>query len=223
MAVYTVGISGGSGGPYALRLLEVLLQTEHDVKAVVTTAGEKILEIECGVHLEGSLPEKQEQLRRALRIDKPEVPLELYDDKDLAAPISSGSFPAAGMVIVPCSMGSLGRIANGISSNLVTRAADVTLKEGRKLILVPRETPLGEVHLRNMLAAHRAGAVILPAMPAFYHQPKSIADMVDMVVSRILDHLGIENTIFQRWKGEGISKFLSVDETMGTDEPTGDE
>jgi 4-hydroxy-3-polyprenylbenzoate decarboxylase len=205
-------MSGGSGAPYALRLLDVLLQAEHQVKAVVSSAGEKILEIEAGLSLHGSLLEKQALLRSALKIDRAEIGLELYDSKDLAAPISSGSFPHDGMVIVPCSMGMLGRIANGISSDLISRAADVALKERRKLILVPRETPLSEIHIRNMLAVTRAGAMVLPAMPGFYHQPKSIADLVDMVVSRILDHLGVENRIFSRWKGEGISKLLAVDD-----------
>jgi 4-hydroxy-3-polyprenylbenzoate decarboxylase len=179
---------------------------------VVSSAGEKILEIEAGVNLKGSLPEKQALLRNALRVDRLEVGLELYDSKDLAAPISSGSFPHDGMAIVPCSMGMLGRIANGISSDLISRAADVALKERRKLVLVPRETPLSEIHIRNMLAVTRAGAVVLPAMPGFYHQPKTIADLVDMVVSRILDHLGVGNRLFERWRGEGVSKFLAMDD-----------
>jgi 4-hydroxy-3-polyprenylbenzoate decarboxylase len=212
MAVFTVAIAGASGAPYALRLLEALLEAQHDVKLVVSAAGEKILKLECDVELSGSLGERYEQIRRALRTATNEVPLEIFDDKDLAAPISSGSFPMSGMVIVPCSMGTIGRIANGVSTNLISRAADVCLKERRTLIVVPRETPLGEIHLRNMLRLTRAGAVVLPAMPGFYHRPTKIADLVDMVVSRILDHLGVENSIFARWKGEGVSKFLSVDE-----------
>ncbi|MFQ5512112.1 MAG: UbiX family flavin prenyltransferase [Candidatus Krumholzibacteriia bacterium] len=215
MASIIVGISGGSGAPYALRLLDVLLQSERQVKAILSPAAEKILALECDVHLEGSPLEKQAQLRNALPIDKTEVGLELYDHRDLAAPISSGSFPSSAMVIVPCSMGALGRIAAGVSSDLISRAADVTLKERRKLIVVPRETPLGEIHLRNMLAVTRAGAVVLPAMPGFYHRPQHVSDMVDMIVSRILDQLGIDNHIFKRWKGEGVSKFLSVDEDAG--------
>lgn len=212
MANIIVGISGGSASPYALRLLELLLHGDHSVKAIVSPAGAKVLEIECGVTLTGSLIEQQTQLRDALTIDRTEVDLELYDHKDVAAPISSGSFPSLGMVVVPCSMGTVGRIANGISNDLISRAADVVLKERRKLILVPRETPLSEIHLRNMLNVTTAGAVVLPAMPGFYHQPKTIDDMVDMVVSRILDQLGIDNKIFKRWRGEGVSRFLSVDE-----------
>lgn len=212
MSAYVVGISGGSGAPYALRLIDVLLQTDHEVKVIVSTAAEKVLELETGLCLAGPLVDKQEQLRQMLTVDKPEVGLELYGHKDVAAPISSGSFPSAGMVIVPCSMGTLGRIAGGISNDLISRAADVTLKERRKLIVVPRETPLSEIHIRNMLTVTQAGAVVLPAMPAFYHNPRSIADMVDMVVSRILDNLGIGNDIFKRWQGEGLEKFLAMDD-----------
>ena len=208
MSAFTVGISGGSGAAYALRLIEMLLRADEQVKVIVSPAGEKILELECEVHLAGTLMDKQSQLRDVLRIDKAEVGLELFDHKNVAAPISSGSFPSAGTVIVPCSMGTIGRIANGISSDLISRVADVTLKERRKLILVPRETPLSEIHLKNMLAVTRAGGVVMPAMPGFYHRPTCIADLVDMIVSRILDHLGIDSSIFERWKGEGVSKFL---------------
>jgi 4-hydroxy-3-polyprenylbenzoate decarboxylase len=212
MSTYIVGISGGSGAPYALRLLEVLLQAGHQVKAIVSTAGEKVLELECDIKLGDSLIEKQDGLRSALNVDRVETGLEVYEHKNVAAPISSGSFPCDGMVIVPCSMGTLGRIANGISNDLISRAADVTLKERRKLIVVPRETPLGHIHLRNMLLITEAGGVVLPAMPGFYHKPETIADMVDMVVSRILDHLGVDNTIFKRWKGEGVSRALPLDD-----------
>lgn len=209
---YIVGISGGSGAPYALRLIDLLLTAGHPVKAIISPAGEKVLELECGIKFAGTLLDKSEQLRAALKIDQPEVPLELFDHKNVAAPISSGSFPADGMVVVPCSMGTIGRIANGISNDLISRAADVFLKERRKLIVVPRETPLSEIHLRNMLTLTQAGATVMPAMPAFYHKPKSIDDMVDMIVSRILDHLGVDNSIFKRWQGEGVSKFLALDD-----------
>jgi 4-hydroxy-3-polyprenylbenzoate decarboxylase len=212
MKTFVVAISGGSGAPYALRLIELLLRAGHQVKSIVSPAGQKILEIETGIELGGTLQDKQEALRRALRIDTAEVGFELYDHQDVAAPISSGSFAHDGLVIVPCSMGTLGRIANGISSDLVSRAADVVLKERRKLIVVPRETPLSEIHIRNMLAVTRAGGVVMPAAPGFYHKPKTIDDIVNMIVSRILDHLGVDNSIFDRWKGEGIARFLAVDE-----------
>jgi 4-hydroxy-3-polyprenylbenzoate decarboxylase len=195
-----------------MRLLDAMLQTKHQVKVVISPAGEKVLAIECDVLLEGTLNEKQRQFRHALNTDAADGALEFFDHKDLAAPISSGSFPTEGMVIVPCSMGTVGRIANGVSSDLISRAADVMIKERRRLIVVPRETPLSEIHLRNMLTLRRAGAEVLPAMPAFYHRPETIDDLVDMVVSRILDRLGIENHLFKRWKGEDISRVLDIED-----------
>jgi len=208
VSAFTVGISGGSGAAYALRLIEMLLRAGEQVKVIVSPAGEKVLELECDVKLSGTLMDKESQLGSVLRIDKAEIGLELFDHKNVAAPISCGSFPSAGTVICPCSMGTVGRIANGISSDLISRVADVALKERRKLIVVPRETPLSEIHLKNMLAITQAGGIVLPAMPGFYHRPTRIAELVDMIVSRILDHLGIDNAIFERWKGEGVSKFL---------------
>jgi len=207
MACYAVGITGGSGAPYAIRLLQALVAAGHDVHAVVSPAGETVLQIECGIRMGTTLREKQAVLLGAIEsVGASPQPtpgeLRLFDPMNLAAPISSGSFPCAGMAIVPCSTGTLGRVANGVSSNLIERAADVMLKERRRLVVVPRETPLSEVHLRNMLALRQAGADILPAMPAFYHRPRTIADLVDMIVGRILDRLGIENSLFHRWGTE---------------------
>jgi 4-hydroxy-3-polyprenylbenzoate decarboxylase len=200
MAVYAVGITGGSGAPYALRLLGALVASAHDVHVVISPAGEKVMQLESGLRLGRTLREKEEALTRALEVGgEGRGSLRLFDVLNLAAPISSGSFPCAGMAIVPCSTGTLGRIANGVSSNLIERAADVALKERRRLVVVPRETPLSEIHLRNMLTLRQAGADILPAMPAFYHRPRTIADMVDMIVGRILDRLGVENSLFFRW------------------------
>jgi 4-hydroxy-3-polyprenylbenzoate decarboxylase len=206
MSVYAVGITGGSGAPYALRLLDALLTAGHEVHAVVSPAGETVVQLETGVNLSGTIREKEAALIRALEADGKPGRLRVFDHQNLAAPISSGSFPFAGMAVVPCSTGSLGRIAAGISSNLVERAADVTLKERRPLVLVPRETPLSDIHLENMLRLRRAGADIVAAMPAFYHRPKTIADMVDMIVGRVLDRLGIENTLFHRWGKDGGSR-----------------
>jgi 4-hydroxy-3-polyprenylbenzoate decarboxylase len=199
MAIYAVGITGGSGAPYALRLLNALAAAGHDVHVIISPAGEKVVRLENGIRLGKTLREKQDALIRAAEIQEGRGSLRLFDHMNLAAPVSSGSFPCAGMAIVPCSTGTLGRIAAGISSSLIERAADVALKERRRLVLVPRETPLSEIHLTNMLALRRAGADILPAMPAFYHRPRTIADMVDMIVGRILDRLGVENTLFYRW------------------------
>ncbi len=201
MAVYAVGITGGSGAPYALRLLRALLDAQHDVHLVISPAGETILQIESGIKVGKSLREKAATIATAIETQH-EARLRVFDPMNLAAPISSGSFACEGMVIVPCSTGTLGRIANGISSNLIERAADVCLKERRRLVVVPRETPLNEIHLRNMLALRQAGADILPAMPAFYHKPKNISDLIDMIVGRVLDRLGVENELFHRWGGE---------------------
>ena len=198
MAVYAVGITGGSGAPYALRLLRVLLDKGHDVHLVISPAGETILQVESGIRVGKTLREKAATIATAIETPH-EARRRVFDPMNLAAPISSGSFACEGMVIVPCSTGTLGRIANGISSNLIERAADVCLKERRRLVVVPRETPLNEIHLRNMLALRQAGADILPAMPAFYHRPRTISDMLDMIVGRILDRLGVENSLFYRW------------------------
>ena len=201
MAVYAVGITGGSGAPYALRLLRVLLDKGHDVHLVISPAGETILQVESGIRVGKTLREKAATIATAIETQH-EARLRVFDPMNLAAPISSGSFACEGMVIVPCSTGTLGRIANGISSNLIERAADVCLKERRRLVVVPRETPLSEIHLRNMLALRQAGADILPAMPAFYHKPRHISDLIDMIVGRVLDRLGVENELFQRWGGD---------------------
>ena len=125
----------------------------------------------------------------------------LYHENDVAAPIASGSFRTDGMVIIPCSTGTLGSISNGISRGLIERSADVILKEKRKLIVVPRETPLSLIHLRNMIRLTEAGGVVMPASPGFYHLPKSVNDLVDMIASRVLQHLGIESHIIKPWKG----------------------
>jgi len=202
MAIYVVGVTGGSGAPYARRLLQVLLEAGHQVKLVVTESGERILAIELGLRLEGTLDERAEQWRSFLGRPAGDTALELFHPRDMAASISSGSFPTSGMVVIPCSMGTLARIAAGVSTTLVERAADVTMKERRPLVLVPRETPLNEIHLENMLRLRRAGADILPAAPGFYHQPRTIDDLVDFIVARVLDRLGIEHQLLGRWTGE---------------------
>jgi len=213
MAIFAVGITGGSGAPYALRLLAALTSSGHDVHAVISPAGEKVMQLESGLKLGRTLREKESALVRALESEGTgKGSVRLFDPTNLAAPISSGSFPCAGMAIVPCSTGTLGRIANGISSNLIERAADVTLKERRRLVVVPRETPLSEIHLRNMLTLRQAGADILPAMPAFYHRPRNISDMVDMIVGRILDRLGVENSLFYRWGKDTAASDVEMDD-----------
>jgi 4-hydroxy-3-polyprenylbenzoate decarboxylase len=202
MAMYVVGVTGASGAPYARRLLQVLLESKHQVKLVVTESGERVLAIELGLRLEGPLDERAEQWRSFLGRPAGDPALELFHPRDMAASISSGSFPISGMVVIPCSMGTLARIAAGVSSSLVERAADVTMKERRPLVLVPRETPLNEIHLENMLRLRHAGVDILPAAPGFYHRPRTIDDLVDFLVARVLDRLGVESRLFRRWTGD---------------------
>lgn len=180
-----VGITGASGSVYGLRLIEVLKEKQCEVHAVVTTSGWKVLDYECGV--------SANMLRSKVDF--------LYDIDDIGATIASGSFHSEAMVIMPCSMKTLGSVANGISDNLLARAADVMLKEDRKLIMVPRETPLHAIHLENMLKLSRLGVKIVPACPGFYHLPQSIDDLVNMLVGKVCDQLNIEHDLFARWQG----------------------
>ena len=178
-----VGISGASGVIYGLRTLEILHSLKIETHVVLSQWGEKNIEIET---------DKTIEYVRSLATA-------LYGNDSLAAPISSGSFLHSGMVIVPCSMKTLASIANGYDETLISRAAGVTLKESRLLVVVPRETPLSRIHLQNMLRLAEAGAVILPAMPGFYHKPTSLQDMVDHLVSKIIDQFNIRNNLSRRW------------------------
>jgi 4-hydroxy-3-polyprenylbenzoate decarboxylase len=188
-------ITGASGAPYAVRLLEQLIAAERRVQLVVSSHGLRLLRTESDV---GSV----EALRGRVGGSGWDRLVTVYDDGDRGAAPASGSALNAGMVICPCSMGTLSAIAVGASRSLVERAADVALKERRRLVLVPRETPLSAIHLENMLRVTRAGAVVLPASPGFYHRPGSIAELVDFVVARILDHLGVAHALGKRWGGE---------------------
>ena len=182
MRKIVVGITGASGAPYARRLLEVL-RTRSDVEVGVCASrtAPEVWALECG----GDLREA--------------VGSPVWGLHDYKAPFASGSAGWQAMAVVPCSMGTAARIAHGISDTLLTRAADVMLKERRPLVVVPRETPLSVVHLENLTHLARAGAVVLPAMPSFYGQPRSLGDAVDTVVARILDHLGVEHELVRRW------------------------
>ncbi|MDP6667538.1 MAG: flavin prenyltransferase UbiX [Dehalococcoidia bacterium] len=201
MGVYVLGIAGASGVLYARRVLEQMLLAGHDVKAVITDAGRKVLNVEEGLVLTGNTDADTPVLLEWARVENAPGSFELYHHKDVAAPIASGSFAIDGMAVVPCSGGTLGRIALGISNGLLERAADVCLKERRRLVLVTREMPLGLIHLRNMTAVTEAGATVLPASPGFYHNPESIDDLVDMVAGRILASLGIESPVMKPWLG----------------------
>ena len=210
MNTYVIGVTGASGMPYAVKTVAALLALGHHVKLIVSPAGDRVLSIETGVRFSGSRTARLQQWQGLLQTESNQ--LELLAHRDVAASISSGSYPFTGMAVVPCSMGTLARIAAGLSSNLIERAADVALKERRPLVLVPRETPLNRIHLKNMLAVHEAGAEVLPAMPGFYHQPRSIDDLVDMLAGRILDRLGVENTMFKRWQGDPLSQYTHLDQ-----------
>lgn len=193
-----VGITGASGAIYALHTVRALLQQGVEVHLVISDYGAYVVESETDLSLKGA------KLLETFRAKYQDIPLTgdiiRYSNKDLAASISSGSFRTEGMIVVPCSMKTLAGIAQGITGNLIERAADVTLKEGRRLVLVPRETPLNKIHLKNMLAAADAGARILPAMPAFYQKPRTIADLADFVAARILALFDIETELFEPWQ-----------------------
>ncbi len=199
MANYIVGISGASGAPYALRLLQALIKAGHSVSLSISGDGLSIFKDETGISLKGTEGDIRAVLEKQLRAKKGQI--NYYDEDNMYAPIASGSVRVDAMIVIPCSMKTLSAIAQGYASTLIERAADVTLKEQRKLIVVPRETPLSAIHLRNMLALAELGCHIIPAMPAFYHRPKHISDMVDFIAGRVLDSLGIENDLSRRWGG----------------------
>ncbi len=177
-----VAVTGASGVIYGLRLIEVLSELGIQHSIIISKAAKKVIEHEV-----------EDFIRYSRFLNK------CFSEDDIDAPFSSGSYKMDAMVIAPCSMKTLGCIANGIADNLITRSADVFLKEKRKLILVPRETPLNAIHLENMLKLAKIGAVILPAMPGFYSKPKSVDDMINFIVGKILDCLGIENNLYKRW------------------------
>ena len=205
MGIYVVGIAGASGAPYARRVLQQILVSGHEVKAVITDAGRKVIEVEEGLLLNGNTEADTPTVLEWAQASEYAGSFELDHHKDVASPIASGSFPVDGMAVIPCSGGTLGRIAHGISNGLLERAADVCLKERRRLVLVPREMPVSLIHLRNMTAVTEAGGIILPASPGFYHNPTSISDLIDMVAGRILVSLGIQSSIMKPWLGPDLS------------------
>jgi 4-hydroxy-3-polyprenylbenzoate decarboxylase len=196
-----VALTGASGSPYGVRLLGVLLSARRTVHLSISAAAVEVIEQEMDrkVRLDRFVPEALLG-EAASQLDCSR--LHYHHVHDFQAGIASGSFLTGGMVVCPCSMGTVAAIAHGLSQNLIHRAADVHLKERRKLILVPRETPLGLVQLKNLVAVAEAGAVVLPAMPAFYTRPKSLADAVDFVVGRVCDQLGVEHDLLKRWGEE---------------------
>lgn len=177
-----VGITGASGSLYAYTLVRALHQLGIETHVVASEMGVKVMQFECGI--------KMDELKQYAVV---------HDNRNLFAPVASGSFKTDGMVIVPCSMNTLGAIANGVGDNLLSRAASVVLKENRNLVIVPREAPFHLFHLRNMTTLAEAGVTILPASPGFYHKPTEIWELVNFIVARILDELGIDNELMERW------------------------
>ena len=188
-----LAITGASGAPYGVRLLEMLAVHNVPTWLLVSSHGWRLLTEECGI-------KDDRELKKATGGDWASV--RVFDDKDRGAEPASGSARTAGMVICPCLMGTVAAIAHGTSRSLIERAADVILKERRPLILVPRETPLSLIHLRNLTLVTEAGAAVLPAAPGFYHKPQQVRDLVDFVVQRVLDQLGLDINLVKRWEGK---------------------
>lgn len=191
-----VGVTGGSGAPYAVRLLEVLLTGGHDVHLVVSPSGAEVLRQELGLKIN---PFELEASQWGSKIAEHSDQLKLHAPGDFFSPIASGSYLTEGMVICPCSGTTLSGVVHGTASNLIQRAAEVHLKERRKLVLVPRETPVSLIHVENLRKACLAGAIVLPASPGWYHGVRELQDLVDFIVARILDQLAIPHQLMRRW------------------------
>ncbi|MGB9716059.1 MAG: UbiX family flavin prenyltransferase [Thermodesulfovibrionales bacterium] len=198
MGTYIIAITGASGGIYGVRLLKYLLKYGHKVYLTITKEGKIILKDEVGYNWDGKENTIEKKIKRDFRLLN--ANLEYFNEDNLLSPISSGSSLVDAMIIIPCSMKTLSGIAHGYANNLVERAADVMIKEGRTLILVPRETPFNTIHLRNMLLLSETGVKIIPPIPAFYHHPKNLDHIVDFIVGKVLDSLGIKNNLYKRWK-----------------------
>lgn len=195
MKRFVFGISGASGSVVAMKILKELLKTS-EVHLIISSQSFAILEAEMKIKWNGdSDKETEKKIRGYFKSDK----IYFHSESNLAAPVSSGSFKTDGMLVVPCSMKTLSGIANGYANSLIERAADVTIKEGRMLLLSPREMPFSAIHLENMLKLARLGVKICPPVPAFYHNPDSLEDMVDFIAGKILDCIGIEHELFRRW------------------------
>ena len=197
MKPIAVAITGASGSAYGLRLVECLLEAGRQVYLMISKAGETVLSMETGLELPAD--PKLAQTLLSEQFHAKEGQLQLFGREEWTAPVASGSNPPQAMVVCPCTAGTLSAIATGASNNLMERAADVMLKEQRKLILVVRETPLSAIHLENMLKLAQLGVLIMPASPGFYNRPQQVEELVDFMVARVLDHLGIEHQMMERW------------------------
>ncbi len=200
-AAIAVALTGASGMPYGLRLLHTLLRAGRPVQLMVSQAAQVVIGMETALKLPGRPDEMQAFLSE--RFDAAPGQLAVYGRQQWTAPVASGSNPPEALVVCPCTTGTLASIANGICDDLIDRAADVALKERRKLILVVRETPFSTIHLQNMLRLAKAGAIIMPANPGFYFRPQTVDELVDFMVARVLDHLGVEHDLSARWGDPG--------------------
>lgn len=198
MKAITLAITGASGAQYGLRLLEVLMAADVEVHLLISDAAREVIALETDLAV---LPTDDAELAEyfAVRYDVSPNQLHLYGRKQWGASVASGSNAPNAMVICPCSSGTLSAVATGASNNLIERAADVMLKERKQLIILHREMPLSTIHLEHLLKLSQLGAVVMPASPGFYHKPQSVSDMIDFVVARILDHLGVDQTLMARW------------------------
>jgi len=192
---FVVAITGASGSVYGLRLISELLRSGERVSLILTSAGRQVMNHETGLEWSAEIKLQRQQVQEYFA----SIAVDCLAIDDFWAGAASGSAAADAMIVAPCSMGTLGRIAAGLSGNLLERAADVMLKERRSLLLVPRETPFNNIHLENLLRLSQSGAIILPAMPGFYHGPETIEDLVDFVVGKILDQLDVQHSLFTRW------------------------
>lgn len=201
MSSLIVAITGASGVVYGKRLVEWMVENHHSVDLVISETGKLVIQEELGFRI----VRYDDSVLNSLFGSAAASLVNIYSSRDFSAPIASGSYPTSGMVIIPCSMGTLGAIASGISQNLIHRAADCTLKENRKLVMVPRETPLSAIHLENMLKLSKMGARMVAAMPGFYSGAESVKDLVDFLVGKVLDQLEIPHTLYPRWTGKKTS------------------
>lgn len=200
-----LAITGASGSIYGFTMLKFFLANGFKVDFVISCNGEYVAFKEMGFDIRGlSDDEKKSKILDLLDMKADSANLKIWDQKNIAASIASGSYKTQGMIIAPCSVGTVGNIANATSNNLITRAADVILKERRKLVLLVREMPFSSIHLANMKTISDCGGVIMPAAPAFYQQPKTLQDQIDFVVGKALDQIGVDHDIFQRWKGDSV-------------------
>ncbi len=206
-----LAITGASGAIYGLRTLQFLLSSGQPTELLISGAARKVMQVEHDLEL-GKDPE--EEILNFLKLGR-DVPLRYHQLSDYAASVASGSYRTRGMAVIPCSLGTLGALANGLTANLIQRAAAVTLKEKRPLVIVVREMPFGHIQLKNMLSLSEAGATVACASPGFYHRPKTIQDQIDFVVGRILDQLDFDNDLFKRWKEDTPVVYAREDEIKG--------